>query len=305
MLSIEFSLLFVLLTLILSIASYYGVERVFRTKRTNKKQAFGWGLLAAGVLGISQAMAKVNAVFTPEQLPMEYRRYADPETICHGKIVGDCLKGDLTSDREVLVLGDSHAAMLNQFFEVLGKDLGFKARIITASSCVTIPRFDYERISAWAHKACLAQIESAKKFIVKSDIIFIAGMWSYQTGSEEFKKAFRDFLNNNDEKRIIVLSQVPRFNRNVIRIRRFLELGFSGSFARDESYQIGNKSIEEITKKHTNVEFLLLDKIQPFDDAPFYQDKLIYIDGHHINEVGARAYAGFVTPLFKELLIRN
>lgn len=304
-LSIEFSLLFVLLTLMLSIASYYGVERVFRTKRTNKKQALGWALLVAAVLGTSQVMAKVNAVFTPEQLPIEYRRYADPETICHGKIVGDCLKGDLTSDREVLVLGDSHAAMLNQFFEELGRDLGFKARIITASSCVTIPGFDYKRISAWAHQACLAQIESAKNFIVKSDIIFIAGMWSYQTGSKEFKKAFIDFLNNNDEKRIILFSQVPRFNRNVIRIRRFLGLGFSGNFTRDERYQTANKSIEEITKKYANVEFLWLDEITLFDDAPFYQGELIYIDAHHINEVGARAYAGFVTPLFKELLIRN
>jgi hypothetical protein len=151
----------------------------------------------------------------------------------------------------------------------------------------------------------LAQIELAKNFIVKSDFIFLAGMWSYQTESEEFKKLFRGFLNNNDEKRIIVFSQVPRFNRNVIRIRRFLELGFSDNFTRDERYQTANKSIEEITKKYANVEFLWLDEITLFDDAPFYQGELIYIDAHHINEVGARAYAGFVTPLFKELLIRN
>ena len=98
-------------------------------------------------------MAKVNAVFTPEQLPIEYRRYADPETICHGKIIGACLKGDLTSDREVLVLGDSHATMLNHFFDYLGKELGFKARIITASSCLTISGFDYQKIAEWAHES--------------------------------------------------------------------------------------------------------------------------------------------------------
>ncbi|MGM0984795.1 MAG: acyltransferase family protein [Pseudomonadota bacterium] len=98
-LSVEFSLMFILLTLMLSITSYYGVERAFRTNRTNKKQALGWVLLASGVLGTSQAMARVNSVFTPEQLPIEYRRYADPATICHGKMVGDCLKGDLASDK--------------------------------------------------------------------------------------------------------------------------------------------------------------------------------------------------------------
>src|SRR5690606_23830177 len=143
-LSIEFSLLFVILTLMLSIASYYGVERAFRTKRTDKKQVLGWVLLVAAVLGTSQAMAKMNAVFTPEQLPIEYRRYADPETICHGKIIGDCLKGDLTSDREVLVLGDSHAAMLNHLCDYMGNELGFKARLVAGRSRCTIADCDYK-----------------------------------------------------------------------------------------------------------------------------------------------------------------
>lgn len=69
-LDIEFSILFVLLTFILSIVSYYGVERVFRSKSTKKKQALSWGLLVFGVLGASQTMAKVNAMFTPVALPL-------------------------------------------------------------------------------------------------------------------------------------------------------------------------------------------------------------------------------------------
>ncbi|OXX24979.1 acyltransferase family protein, partial [Vibrio sp. V06_P1A73T115] len=144
-LDIEFSILFVLLTFILSIVSYYGVERVFRSKSTNKKQALSWGLLVFGVLGASQTMAKVNAMFTPVALPLEYLRYGDDSQNCHGHIVGDCLRGDLDSVKEILVLGDSHAAMLNHFFDHIGKEIGFKARVITASSCVTIPGFDYNR----------------------------------------------------------------------------------------------------------------------------------------------------------------
>lgn len=83
-LDIEFSILFVLLTFILSIVSYYGVERVFRSKSTNKKQALSWGLLVFGVLGASQTMAKVNAMFTPVALPLEYLRYGDDSQIAMG-----------------------------------------------------------------------------------------------------------------------------------------------------------------------------------------------------------------------------
>src|SRR5690606_33957017 len=94
-------------------------------------------------------------------------------------MVRDCLRGDLSSNKEVLVLGDSHAAMLNHFFDHLGKELGFKARIITASSCVTIPDFNYQRIAEWAHKPCLSQIEEANKYLDKADTIFLAASWNW------------------------------------------------------------------------------------------------------------------------------
>ncbi|MEV3814340.1 SGNH hydrolase domain-containing protein [Aeromonas allosaccharophila] len=87
------------------------------------------------------------------------------------------MKGDLNSEKEILVLGDSHAAMLNHFFDYLGKALGFKARIITASSCVTIPGFNYQRLPEWARKECITQIEQAKAKIEYADNIFLAASW--------------------------------------------------------------------------------------------------------------------------------
>lgn len=212
-LSAGFSLLFMLLTCVLSIISYYGVEKAFRTKRTNKKQALGWMLLAASIFGTYQALARVNAAFTPEQMPIEYRRYGDRATICHGKIVGDCLKGDLNSEKEVLVLGDSHAAMLNHFFDYLGKEIGFKSRIVTASSCVTIPGFDYQRIPEWAQKACLQQIEAVKDFVIKPDSIYIAGMWTYHIKSKEFLNLLEDFIKNSPETRIFFSRRYPVLHR--------------------------------------------------------------------------------------------
>tara|TARA_R110000850_G_scaffold12930_8_gene42707 strand:- start:9067 stop:9513 length:447 start_codon:yes stop_codon:yes gene_type:complete len=118
------------------------------------------GITVASISVTSQSIAKVNTAFTPEQLPIEYRRYADAAKICHGKIVGDCIRGDLVSESKILVLGDSHAAILNHFFDYLGAELGFKARIITASSCIPIPGFDYQRIAKFAQKSRLDQIRS-------------------------------------------------------------------------------------------------------------------------------------------------
>lgn len=304
---IEFSLLFVLLTLALSIVSYYGIECVFRSNYTHKKQTLGWMLLASAVFSTSQTIAKVNADFTPEQLPIEYLRYADPVTICHGNIVGDCLKGDLSSSKEILVLGDSHAAMLNHFFDYLGKVLGFKARIITASSCVTIPRFDYLRIAEWAHKPCLAQIEQARSYTEKAEIIFLAASWNWHMESQEFNQALIAFLSNEAypaEKYII--GQEPLLNRHPMRNHRFTHLSLGTKAGLDTDYQRTNQLLQNLTRPTNKVKYLALDKLDIFKQAPVWQGHLIYYDEHHLNEIGIIEYAKQSLPIIsKEIINAN
>jgi peptidoglycan/LPS O-acetylase OafA/YrhL len=106
MLDLSFSLLFVILTLSLAAISFYSVETPLRMHLTRTKQVISYLLLAMLVFGTSKSLAKVNQTFSPPVLPIEFQRYADPATICHGQIVGDCLKGDLRSSKEVLVLAD-------------------------------------------------------------------------------------------------------------------------------------------------------------------------------------------------------
>ncbi|GAB5477334.1 MAG: acyltransferase family protein [Marinobacter nauticus] len=285
------SLVFAVATLCLSILFYYGVEQVFRLKSTGRRQSLRWALLASAVLATSQAVGAVNEAFSPEQLPIEYRRYADPDTICHGKIVGNCLRGDLSSDREVLVLGDSHAAMLNHFFDYLGKELGFKARIITASGCVTIPAFDYQRIPEWVQQSCKSQIAAASHKVEKAQSIFIAALWSRHTESEAFSAALVEFLQQQTVKKIFILSQVPQFTHDVNRIQRFSSIGLPAEWERTQSYRAANDSLAELAENHHNVEFLKLDTLPVFSGAPFFYGKVIYSDDHHLNEVGAEAYA--------------
>ena len=64
-------------------------------------------------------LSKINAALG-NVLPIEMTRYADGEQICHGKMFGECLRGDLSSNIEpILVVGDSHAAQLNIFLMLL------------------------------------------------------------------------------------------------------------------------------------------------------------------------------------------
>ena len=205
--------------------------------------------------------------------------------------------------REILVLGDSHANQLNLFFDQLGEELGFRARVITGSSCVTIPGFDYQRISEWAQKACIKQIKVGQRYLADVQMIFVVGSWSYHAQSIEFIQALEAFIRQmkDKNKRVILLSQVPRFTQSALRIQRFNMLGLNPQLEKDAAYQVANERLANMVSRYTNAQFLSLDDLPIFSEAPFFQGKLIYRDEHHINEIGARAYATDALPYFSKL----
>lgn len=303
-LDMPFSLLFIVLTLLLATLSYYAVETPLRAHRTRLKQVLGYGLLTVAALATSPAMASINQALSPAPLPIEYQRYADPATICHGQIVGDCLKGDLTSDKEVLVLGDSHAAMLNLFFDQLGKELGFKARIITASSCVTIPGFDYQRIPEWAHKPCLAQIEEAQKYLPSAKVIFLAASWNWQLAASDFQNALDAFLTaqSHTSAQVYLLEQEPLLSKNPLRAQRFKALGLAPKIDIDPAYQQTNANLQRLAARHQSAASLNFEATGFFAHAPFADGIPIYLDEHHLNEVGAKSYAAVARSAFTKIL---
>ena len=300
-LSWQYSLTFIVLTLALASASFYWIETPLRLKKS-WQQGLGYACLVLVTLTTATGMKKINAHFTPEPLPVEYTRYADPKTICHGQIVGDCLKGDLNSEKEVLVLGDSHAAMLNHFFDYLGKELGFKARIITASSCVTIPRFDYQRLPEWAQKACLAQIAEAEKYISEAEKIFIAGMWSYQLSSADFIHALHEFIGGHDN--LYFISQIPLMKKNPLRSLRFAGLGLRSDMNATPDACKYNELLNKVILKGTIGEYLDLSEINLFKSPPVFHGKLFYSNADHLNEPGSIEYARQSKNILKIILYK-
>lgn len=303
-LDISSSLLFITLTFLLATLSYYWVETPLRVRHTRLKQTLAYGLLASAILVTSPSMAKINQALSPPPLPVEYLRYADPATICHGQIVGDCLKGDLSSSKEVLVLGDSHAAMLNLFFDQLGKELGFKARIITASSCVTIPGFDYQRIAEWAQGACLKQIEQSQKYLRGAKMVFLAASWNWQLASNDFQHALEAFLTVQSlaGTHVFILEQEPLLSKNPLRALRFSALGLEPKIGIDPAYQQVNTLLKRLAARHPGVTSLNFETTGVFANVPFADGILIYLDEHHLNEPGAKHYATIVRSAFKKIV---
>ncbi|MGI2026447.1 acyltransferase family protein [Endozoicomonas acroporae] len=309
------TIVFAVATVLLATLSYYVVEQYFNKKkqselaaeqgaRTSLRRAFSLFFVLVAAFGTGKIAQIINQALVPK-LSVEYLRYADPDDICHGQITGDCLQGDLGSELEVLVLGDSHGAMLNHFFDYLGNELQFKAKIITASSCVTIPGFDYQRLPDWAQKPCLSQIAEAKKWIEGADIIFIAGMWSYQVHNEEFMVALEVFLEsmNHQGKSVFLLPQVIQQGANPLRVRRFEQLGLQVDVQQTNVSVIANTMLANLLDLYPNATFLELDFDKLFPHAPFFNNDLIYFDEDHLNEKGSIVYGRLVKGVLGKHLL--
>jgi len=199
------------------------------------------------------------------------------------------------------MLGDSHAAQLNYFADTVGRSLGVKIKVITSSSCVTIPGFDVGRIPEGSRQSCRDQISEGEKLTPNVDGLILAGMWQYQSTSDEFMTGLDAFLSHAAKRnqQVLVLAQVPMLSSNPQRIYRANSLGIHLSAVRNPESVEANRRVKNLVSKHKNATFLDLSGNSFFEDAPFESHTLIYQDTHHLNEIGSQRYGVIADPYFK------
>ncbi|UTL82452.1 acyltransferase family protein [Pseudomonas putida] len=293
-LTLGWLLIFAGASLMLAWLSYQFVETPVRRASGFLKQLPKWGIAATALVFLAWGVSRMNALLVAP-LPVELTRYAAPESICHGTQVGACKRGQADAEVSVLVIGDSHAAQLNYFFDEVGKQQGDAYRVLTASSCVPIPGFDVERLPRWAQKPCRDQIDAVIRELPKVERVIVAGMWQYQMQSQLFGKALGNFLIATTEanKSVVVLAQIPMFETDVQRVRRFTELGLPAPLTLNHEWQAANRQVREVADRTPGVRFLDFSQSEFFAAAPYEQGLLIYRDNHHLNEVGASRYGRY------------
>lgn len=287
-------LVFACCSLALAWLSYRYVEIPVRSSPMTLRQVPRWVLAGSAVLLVAWGGRQINGSLV-SPLPLELTRYAASESICHGIQVGECKRGAADAPASVLVIGDSHAAQLNYFFDVAGNEQGIAYRVLTGSSCVPIPGFDVQRLPGWAQKPCRAQMTAVAQIMPQMKKLIVAGMWQYQMQSPVFVEALRDFLQSAADagKQIVVLAQIPMFESNVQRVRRFTEIGLAAPLAFNREWSEANRQVEAIAKGIPGVQYLDFSTSSFFAAAPYQDGQLIYRDSHHLNELGARRYGYF------------
>ncbi|MEB6667410.1 acyltransferase [Acinetobacter vivianii] len=232
---------------------------------------------------------KINKKITPEQ-PIYLTRYADDKKTCHGKIIERCLK-PLIKDHSILVIGDSHAAQLNIYFDTLQLKSSYSFNIISSSSCLPIQNFNINSLPTWARASCTSQTKVIESKLNNHNTIIIAGLWSKHFKDQQSMTALDNFIEKNKvNHRIIILGQIPTFTKNINRIQHFQNLHLNPKISIDPLQMKANVKLKEISQRH-DIEFINFSNNYFFNNAPKFNDKFIYYDSNHLNELGSKYYA--------------
>lgn len=296
------ALLYVAFSLGLAYASWRWVEMRFRGLGRSTFQASVKPLLLLLAMLAAPWVAGRPINASVPQLTLEQSRYAAPKSICHGHAKVSCVRGPGTPT--ILLMGDSHAAMLNHTADTMAPVLGQSFTVMSASSCLPLPGMGFDALSPDAQASCAAQTAVMEDAIKRHAVVLLAGKWSYHVNNPTLDQALEGLLTNAlaRDQRVVVLAQIPKIRLDTRRVWRLHHLGISLEPRLDEQAESANEAMALRVGQFAGVQWVDVTDAPMFATVPIYQGQGLYMDRQHFNEWGAQQYAAFLAPALRTAL---
>ena len=293
-------IIILLLSFILSLFSFYFIEKPFR-----RKKGIRFSLLISSLIAVN-ALAVYYVVPISKKLNIIPVEYSGPYfgLDSHGssfkevQTFGDTLA---TIKKRIFFTGDSHALCMKAYLDYIGEKNSFKFNTITNDSYPLLPDLPKDVFNdSRLYKRYMKLINYAQSEIDKSDIIIL----QYAGDGHRWIAAIDALIKKlNSNQNLIILSDYPRIvSKNPITINRSIKKDPTKIFDCKIKYIEPANGIIELLKSNSNCYFFDISKSQVFKDIPFYNDTIMYYDKGHLNVYGARAYAKDTESEFMNLL---
>lgn len=210
----------------------------------------------------------------------------------------------LTNKNKILFIGDSHALCMKNYIDIIADKNGFSFKTITNNTYPTLPGLTSDKFE---NSKLLDQYTMLMKYvnqeIPKADIIILQFAGDGQKWSEGLKTLLSEM---REEQKLIVLEDFPALDKNPVRINKDIikrkDIEQKYTLVRNKI----SKNILNIIKSDPRAKYVDLTKNEVFENAPFYNDTLMYYDKGHLNVYGSKVYAMKTERIFLEgLNLRN
>ena len=282
----------ILLTLVLSYISYRFIEIGFKKLSLR--------LFSKRFIPLVFATLLIGYFFKP--MTQHINQYEYPENLTssqalglenHGKYSSNpSLIGNSSSSKSILLLGNSHALVLNPFINEVGKKFNYSIKSITFDSYPTIPGLErafFDNSNLYNNFVKIT--DGIMSEIEEADIILIA-VYNNTKGNEMLVSSLPQFCNQMKRinKQILLISDFPCLKENPIRINRTVLKSQSKQTQFEIFHPKISSSISAIIESNDNLHYVDLSDSKAFIDAPFYNDTLMYYDKTHLNKFGSLVY---------------
>lgn len=291
-LPLSWNIMAVLLTVTLSYLSYHFLEKKLKHSSMTFSKAF-WGVYVAPVLCLM--VLCFMGIYEAKAIPVNKILTTYGEDVCHGNFDKKCVRGDLAQKPRILMFGDSHAAALNSFIDVVGKKEHWSAKVLTASSCSPVFGFDEMALPKFAQQPCADLKKYVSQNYQKYDAIFIASYWAFQLGRTNFSADKNYFVKLKKtieimakDRPVYVFSDVPDLPVSPFRAAHFRKLHLSVNRIRSKQYGAANEVVKNMVLSIPNAHWVdLATALENFDQYSVYHGLPTYLDDQHLNQYGS------------------
>lgn len=307
----------IVLTFILSILSYYFIEKPCRKLKISFKVSFLLfyllpSLLIVGLYVLNKQFDFIKQTYENLYANFEANREAYKEmniggfglsTNCYDDKVyinknGDeCVFGDISKKPKILMFGDSHAGVFHQLVEKAGQKYSFSFKSYSGGGCVFYSQkqlllnkkqIGYDRCKA---------IEKIEKLIKEYEIILIANKHHYYD-LDVITNDLMIFLEslNKQGKKVVVFKEVPHLkNQSMNKYKKDFLLSRSSTRNYD-FFTHKEKETNEFLEQNLKGKAIFYDFMNGLSEKhkkeyPIFDNFLIYKDDNHLNLKGINLIA--------------
>lgn len=281
----EETILLTVVIILISLVSYYFIEKPLRKPFSSNKVVFLYYFITPSVLVILLA----SIIFHNKGLPSRFNVDGDEylqlthidKTKCPSLINLGCIGGNSKADEKIILFGNSHAEHYFEYFSLLGEKYNKTIELYGAGGCSFVRK----------STKCDELLNRFKEAAFNADTFVIAFRWDHLYEDEKFIAKLKEITNfvKSFDKRIIMVSQPPYLYSNPSKLFNCdrLSISCASNITFKESYIKYNRAIEKFAIENG------LDFHDPFENVsnPFiikYNDRTLYSDFDHLSVFGSR-----------------
>lgn len=201
--------------------------------------------------------------------------------------------GDLKAkDQGILLIGDSHAMNFKYFLNKVGHEFQFNFNTITTNSFIALDGIDRNGVSPELLKfydSSRTLIPTTKKQIELSKLIIInifnKSLYTNPSYSFALEKLIKSL---KKDQKILFINTFPVFEKNPLRINHGIIKTSELEFLKILYDKEKDNLLLKLSEKYPNVYYYDISKSKAFNNAPYYNDTVMYYDENHLNIFGTQ-----------------